>query len=91
MKEFLDSGVNPSQASLYADAISYPGLMAAAFPIAKITGDIRSKKSKFAPERFSFVVRKPRRKFFASFLFSDSFGAKFSYSVIVCRIFPDRC
>ena len=44
-KEFLDSGVNPSEASLYADAISYPVLMAAAFPIAKITGNIRSKES----------------------------------------------
>ena|SRR3989338_8832473 len=43
-KEFLESGINPSQASLYADAISYPILMAAAFPIAKITGNIRSKK-----------------------------------------------
>ena len=43
-KEFLDSGVNPSEASLYADLISYPVLMAAAFPIAKITGNIRSKE-----------------------------------------------
>ena len=45
-KEFLDSGISPSEASLYADAISYPVLMAAAFPIAKITGNIRSKDSK---------------------------------------------
>lgn len=45
-KEFLDSGVNPLQASLYADAISYPILMATAFPIAKITGNIRSKETK---------------------------------------------
>jgi len=44
-KDFLDSGINPSQASLYADAISYPALMAAAFPIAKITGNIRSKET----------------------------------------------
>lgn len=43
-KEFLDSGMNPLQASLYADAIAYPTLMAAAFPVAKITGNIRSKK-----------------------------------------------
>jgi len=42
-KEFLDSGFNPSQASLYADMISYPALMAASFPIAKITGNLRSK------------------------------------------------
>ncbi len=36
--------MGPSQASLYADAIFYPVLMAAAFPIAKITGNIRSKE-----------------------------------------------
>lgn len=43
-KEFLDSGVGSSQASLYADAIFYPVLIAAVFPIAKITGNIRSKE-----------------------------------------------
>ena len=43
-EKFLDSGLNPSRASLYADAISYPVLLAAAFPIAKITGNLRSKE-----------------------------------------------
>jgi len=42
-REFLDSGINPSQASLCADAISYPILMMAAFPLAKITGNLRSR------------------------------------------------
>jgi len=45
-KEFLDYGITPSQASLYADAISYPSLMAAAFPIAKFTGNIKSKEKR---------------------------------------------
>jgi hypothetical protein len=43
-KKFLDSGINPSCASLYADAISYPLLIMAALPIAKITGNIKSKE-----------------------------------------------
>lgn len=41
-KEILETGVNPAHASLYADAISYPVLMAAAFPLAKITGNLRN-------------------------------------------------
>lgn len=44
-KRFLESGISPSSSSLYADAISYPALIIAALPIAKITGNIRSKKA----------------------------------------------
>ena len=47
-REALESGVNPSNASLYADAISYPVLLAAAIPLAKLTGNIRTPS---APER----------------------------------------
>jgi len=43
-REFLESGFSPSQASLYADAISYPALIALAVPVAKLTGNIRSKE-----------------------------------------------
>lgn len=43
-KKFLEAGISPSSSSLYADAISYPALIIAALPIAKITGNIRSKK-----------------------------------------------
>jgi len=44
-KEFLESGIEPAKASLYADFISYPALFAASFPIAKITGNIRKANS----------------------------------------------
>lgn len=49
-KTFLEHGINPAQASLYADLISYPTMIVAAVPIAKITGNIRSKEKKLEDE-----------------------------------------
>jgi hypothetical protein len=45
-KKFLDSGIDPALSSLYADAAFYSLFALAAFPLAKLTGNLRSNKTK---------------------------------------------
>jgi len=50
MRKMLNSGVDSSTASIYTDAILFPALIALSVPLAKISGNIRSKSSKLEEE-----------------------------------------